>query len=573
AQFSGLSYSILEEKGGDVYIIQTDSFGRCAIWAPRDNDSSITTSPSYSNGNTSGGGSTGGSTGNGKYLNLHAHMPSWGVYNVNGPYTSANKIGSLAPAQFSGLSYSILEEKSGDVYIIQTDSFGRCAIWAPRDNDSSITTSPSYSNGNTSGGNTTPGGGGVIIPGGLKVFIDPGHGGSDPGAIGNGLNEKDVVLSISKKLGVLLNARGVSVQYSRTSDIAVSLEGRPQQANNWGANLFVSIHSNAFDSSSRGTECYTTPSADSKTKQLSANVSKAISNKLAIPNRGHKEEIWRVLRLSNMPAILIETAFIDNSSDANLLSTKQDDFALAIANQIAGSIIIPNHKERIVVSGGEYDVILGQAPGIRDRYKYNFIDTAIKKLKELKSNEQYRNDKITWLIANEKYSQNDLNNFKDTAKNLNVNIVFFNNKDGFIDYINYDRTLTKIASLIVYSHGVVGAVEFGYGPLITNKNFTLSTNDISKINKKSFDSSIHTHFLSCNTATENNGNSFAKQWAISGLGSVQAANGRTDYTIIMGFDSEIAEYKAQSSKTKGYNENGARNYPGLDPGVDWIISI
>ncbi|MBU3106166.1 hypothetical protein KPL41_19060, partial [Clostridium gasigenes] len=152
AQFSGLSYSILEEKGGDVYIIQTDSFGRCAIWAPRDNDSSITTSPSYSNGNTSGGGSTGGSTGNGKYLNLHAHMPSWGVYNVNGPYTSANKIGSLAPAQFSGLSYSILEEKSGDVYIIQTDSFGRCAIWAPRDNDSSITTSPSYSNGNTSGG-------------------------------------------------------------------------------------------------------------------------------------------------------------------------------------------------------------------------------------------------------------------------------------------------------------------------------------------------------------------------------------------------------------------------------------
>ena len=343
AQFSGLSYSILEEKGGDVYIIQTDSFGRCAIWAPRDNDSSITTSPSYSNGNTSGGGSTGGSTGNGKYLNLHAHMPSWGVYNVNGPYTSANKIGSLAPAQFSGLSYSILEEKGGDVYIIQTDSFGRCAIWAPRDNDSSITTSPSYSNGNTSGGSTTPGGGGgVIIPGGLKVFIDPGHGGSDPGAIGNGLNEKDVVLSISEKLGVLLNARGVSVQYSRTSDIAVSLEGRPQQANTWGANLFVSIHANAFDSSSRGTECYTTPSADSKTKQLSANVSKSISNKFGIPNRGHKEEIWRVLRLSNMPAILIETAFIDNSSDANLLRARQDDFATAISNEICAYLNITN---------------------------------------------------------------------------------------------------------------------------------------------------------------------------------------------------------------------------------------
>ncbi|MGL5036822.1 MAG: N-acetylmuramoyl-L-alanine amidase [Aeromonas sp.] len=156
SQFGGLSYSILEEKGNDVYIIQTDSFGRCAIWAPRDNDSSITTSPSYLNGNTSGGGIV---SGNGTYLNLHAHMSSWGVYNVNGPYTSAYKIGSLAPAQFGGLSYSILEEKGNDIHIIQTDSFGRCAIWAPRDNDSSITTSPTYANGNISGGGGTPGGG------------------------------------------------------------------------------------------------------------------------------------------------------------------------------------------------------------------------------------------------------------------------------------------------------------------------------------------------------------------------------------------------------------------------------
>jgi len=102
------------------------------------------------------GGSTGGSTGN--FLNLKPHMQSWAVYNVNGPYTKAYAIGSLAPAQFGGLSYSILESKGNDVYIIQTESFGRCAIWAPRDNDSSITSSPAYSNGNTSGGGSTGGG-------------------------------------------------------------------------------------------------------------------------------------------------------------------------------------------------------------------------------------------------------------------------------------------------------------------------------------------------------------------------------------------------------------------------------
>lgn len=277
----------------------------------------------------------------GKFLNLHPHMQSWAVYNVNGPYTSANKIGTLSPAQFGGLSYTILEEKGGDVYIIQTESYGRCAIWAPRDNDSSITTSPAYSNGNTSGGGSTGGGSndsdndfGGIIPGGLKVFIDPGHGGSDPGAIGNSLQEKDIVLSISKQVGTILNSRGVSVQYSRTSDKYVSLEGRPEQANNWGANLFVSIHTNSASALASGTECYTTPTADARTKQLSANIARAISNKFGLSNRGHKEEVWRVLRLSNMPAILIETAFINHPNDANLLRNRQHEFATVIADEI-----------------------------------------------------------------------------------------------------------------------------------------------------------------------------------------------------------------------------------------------
>ena len=272
----------------------------------------------------------------GKYLNLKPHMQSWAVYNENGPYTSANAIGSLAPAQFGGLSYEILAEKGGDVYVIQTESFGRCAIWAPRDNDSSITSTPAYTNGGSSGGGGTGGGnGGIEIPGGLKVFIDPGHGGYDPGALGNGLQEKDVVLAISKKLGMKLNSYGISVQYSRTTDTFVDLDPRAQQANNWGANLFVSIHANSATASASGTECYTKPAADSKTKQLSANVAQSISSKLGISNRGHKEEVWRVLMSSNMPAILVETAFISNSGDANLLKNRQDDFANTIAEQIA----------------------------------------------------------------------------------------------------------------------------------------------------------------------------------------------------------------------------------------------
>ena len=96
----------------------------------------------------------------GKFLNLHPHMQSWAIYNENGPYTTNYKIGDLSPAQYGGLSYMILDEKGGDIYIIQTESFGRCAIWAPIDNDSNITYERSYSNGDNNGS-----GGGSLIPG------------------------------------------------------------------------------------------------------------------------------------------------------------------------------------------------------------------------------------------------------------------------------------------------------------------------------------------------------------------------------------------------------------------------
>ena len=177
-------------------------------------------------------------------------------------------------------------------------------------------------------------GNGTLPGGSIKVFIDAWHGGTDPGAVGNGLKEKDIVLSIATKLGALLNGRGISIKYSRTNDTYLSLEERARLANAWGADLFVSIHANSATSSVRGTECYTHPTANTATKTLSGNVSRAISSKFGISNRGHKEANFAVLRLSNMPAILVETAFISNSSDANLLNTRQTDFSIAIANSI-----------------------------------------------------------------------------------------------------------------------------------------------------------------------------------------------------------------------------------------------
>lgn len=81
---------------------------------------------------------------NKKYLNLKLHVPSWRVYPTNVAPVIQNACGSLAPATYGGLSYEILGNPQSDVYTIQTQTFGRVNIYAPRDNDSSITGNPIY---------------------------------------------------------------------------------------------------------------------------------------------------------------------------------------------------------------------------------------------------------------------------------------------------------------------------------------------------------------------------------------------------------------------------------------------
>lgn len=78
------------------------------------------------------------------YINLKPVRDTWAVYNVNGPYTSAYKVGDLAPKMYGGLSYHVLGNPMTDVYIIQTSVFGKVAIYVPKDNESSFTTSPLY---------------------------------------------------------------------------------------------------------------------------------------------------------------------------------------------------------------------------------------------------------------------------------------------------------------------------------------------------------------------------------------------------------------------------------------------
>ena len=168
-----------------------------------------------------------------------------------------------------------------------------------------------------------------------KVWLDAGHGGNDPGALGGGMKEKDITLAITLKVGKELERHGVKVGYTRKNDKTVNLNSRGPLANKYGADVFVSIHTNAFGNpNAQGVETYNFPGS-SKGRNLAKDIhNEVIKAKLYTKNRGLKTANFAVLRQSRMPAALIETAFITNKQDAQLLKNKQNEFATAIAKGI-----------------------------------------------------------------------------------------------------------------------------------------------------------------------------------------------------------------------------------------------
>jgi len=177
-----------------------------------------------------------------------------------------------------------------------------------------------------------------------KIILDAGHGGSDTGAVGNGLRESDIALSVTQKVGNILKSSGVDVIYTRTTDTKVELSTRYTQANNEKADYFISIHANAGGGSGTETLIY---KLGNKAEPLARKIQSAIVEKLYTKNRGIKERPdLAVLKHTTMPAILIELAFVDNVNDAYLLKHKQTEFAQAIADAILSYLGISTQTNR-----------------------------------------------------------------------------------------------------------------------------------------------------------------------------------------------------------------------------------
>jgi N-acetylmuramoyl-L-alanine amidase len=165
-----------------------------------------------------------------------------------------------------------------------------------------------------------------------KVVIDAGHGGKDPGAkTASGLYEATFNLSIVLKVKELLDKESrIQATYTRTDDSYPTLQERVDIANKLKADAFVSIHANSYTAATNGTETYYNR-ADSK--PFAQIMHKYLVKATGLKDNGVRFGDFKVIRETTMPAILIESGYLSNATDAKAL------FDSAVQSRIAAAIV------------------------------------------------------------------------------------------------------------------------------------------------------------------------------------------------------------------------------------------
>lgn len=173
-----------------------------------------------------------------------------------------------------------------------------------------------------------------------RVVIDPGHGGPDPGAVGiGGLRETDVVLDVGLQVAQLLQARGVNVSLTRTSEVDVDLPPRVALANNIGAHVFVSLHANALSMARpdvNGVETFYFQGGNSQ-RLASLIQDRLMAVSPGTPDRGARPGRFYVIRRTTMPSALAEMGFVTGQIDAPRLA--DPNFRRRLAQAVATAIL------------------------------------------------------------------------------------------------------------------------------------------------------------------------------------------------------------------------------------------
>jgi len=203
----------------------------------------------------------------------------------------------------------------------------------------------------------------------MKIVVDPGHGGRDPGAVGPaGVQEKVIALAVALKLAQSLSSV-VEVKLTRTGDEALGsdvnddLGSRVKIANDWGADLFVSVHCNsAGDQKAKGFEVWAAPGATAADKLAQCILDEYAKAFPDLVSRGGKEANFYVLKRTQCPAVLVEMAFISNPAEEALLASEnfQQRAAQAIAQGVLNyaGLQSPSAAPRIKVGDAVLDGIM-----------------------------------------------------------------------------------------------------------------------------------------------------------------------------------------------------------------------
>lgn len=170
----------------------------------------------------------------------------------------------------------------------------------------------------------------------VKICLDYGHGGRDPGASYKGRKESVDNLDLGMKLADRLRMSNLIVGETRTSDVDLTLNERVDFANRGSYHYFISLHRNAFKPEvANGVEVFIHPKASPKARKLAGEIQKNLAA-CGFRNRGVKTADFYVLRKTKMPALLIEIGFIDNSRDNELFDLKRNQ----IIDEISKAIIL-----------------------------------------------------------------------------------------------------------------------------------------------------------------------------------------------------------------------------------------
>lgn len=203
------------------------------------------------------------------------------------------------------------------------------------------------------------------------VVLDPGHGGGDPGAVGNGLQEKDINLAVVQQVQRRLKARFVvEVLTTRDRDVNVSLDRRARIANINNADLFCSIHVNSSDKPlATGFESYVYYEVPEKTKVFRSYIHSFVADCFArygLPDRGKKTGGFAVLRWTKMPAVLLECGFISNSGDASLLA--DEEFRYNLGDAVACGVARALNLEKKLTWDPEAEIARLKEDGLINSY-------------------------------------------------------------------------------------------------------------------------------------------------------------------------------------------------------------